>query len=354
MLYLLYEYLHINLFHYITLRAGIAFFISFILTLYLMPKFIKWALSLKLNQPIFDLAPGTHQKKGGTPTMGGIVFTFSTLFATILTVKLTNTYAIIGILTILFFSLIGAKDDISKIVGKTNESGLKPKTKFTLQIIFSFIISLMLYYLTELNHSFYIPFYKYPLFDMSFFAIFFWMLVIISTSNAVNLTDGLDGLATVPSVFSFLSLGIFVYISGNAILSSHFLLPKVSGAGEVSIIAAAFVGSLIGFLWYNCHPAEIFMGDSGSLSVGAFMGYMAIISKNEILLIIIGFIFVLETLSVILQVGSFKTRKKRIFHMAPLHHHFEIHGWAESKIIVRFWIIALIANIIALITIKIR
>ena len=189
---------------------------------------------------------------------------------------------------------------------------------------------------------------------MSVFAIAFWMLVMISTSNAVNLTDGLDGLATVPSVFSFLSLGVFVYISGNAILSSHFLLPKVSGVGEVSIIAAAFVGSLIGFLWYNCHPAEIFMGDSGSLSIGAFMGYMAIISKNEILLIIIGFIFVLETLSVILQVGSFKTRKKRIFHMAPLHHHFEIHGWAESKIIVRFWIIALIANIIALITIKIR
>ena len=354
MFYLLYEYLHINLFHYITLRAGIAFFISFILTLYLMPKFIKWAISLKLNQPIFNLAPGSHQKKGGTPTMGGIVFTFSTLFATMLTVKLTNIYAIIGILTILFFSLIGAKDDISKIVGKTNDSGLKPKTKFALQILFSFIISLMLYYLTGLNHNFYIPFYKYPLFDMSFFAIFFWMLVIISTSNAVNLTDGLDGLATVPSIFSFLSLGVFVYISGNAILSSHFLLPKVSGVGEVSIIAAAFVGSLIGFLWYNCHPAEVFMGDSGSLSIGAFMGYMAIVSKNEILLIIIGFIFVLETLSVILQVGSFKTRKKRIFHMAPLHHHFEIHGWAESKIIVRFWIIALIANIIALITIKIR
>ena len=354
MLYLLYEYLHINLFHYITLRAGIAFFIGFILTLYLMPKFIKWASSQKLNQPIFDLAPGTHQKKGGTPTMGGVVFTASTLFATLLTVKLTNIYAILGILTILLFSLIGAKDDISKIVGKANDSGLKPKTKFSLQVLFSLIIALLLYYLTSLNHSLYIPFYKHPLFDMSVFAIAFWMLVIVSTSNAVNLTDGLDGLATVPSVFSFLSLGVFVYISGNVILSSHFLLPKVSGAGEVSIIAAAFVGSLIGFLWYNCHPAEIFMGDSGSLSIGAFMGYMAIISKNEILLIIIGFIFVLETLSVILQVGSFKTRKKRIFHMAPLHHHFEIHGWAESKIIVRFWIIALIANIIALITIKIR
>jgi len=354
MLYLIYEYFHVNLFHYITLRAGIAFFIGFILTLFFMPRFIKWATKQKLNQPIFSLAPGSHQKKGGTPTMGGIVFVFSTLIATFLTVKLTNIYAITGILTIVFFSLIGAKDDISKIIGKTNDSGLKPKIKLILQIIFSFFIALMLYYLTNINHNLYIPFDKHPLFDMSFFAILFWMLVIISTSNAVNLTDGLDGLATVPSVFSFLSLGVFVYISGNAILSSHFLLPKISGVGEVTIIASAFVGSLIGFLWFNCHPAEVFMGDSGSLSIGAFMGYMAIVSKNEILLIIIGFIFVLETLSVILQVGSFKTRKKRIFHMAPLHHHFEIQGWAESKIIVRFWIIALIANIIALITIKIR
>ncbi len=354
MLYFFYETFHINLFQYITLRAGAAFFIGFILTLYLMPKFIKWAKKQKLNQPIFDLAPGTHQKKGGTPTMGGIVFTVSTLIATLLTVKLSNTYALIGILTILFFSLIGAKDDMSKIVGEKNDSGLKPKTKMILQIVFSFIVSVLLYYFSSIDHNLYIPFYKHPLLNLSWFAIAFWMLVIVSASNAVNLTDGLDGLATVPSVFSFLSLGVFVYISGNAILSSHFLLPKVSGVGEVSIIAAAFVGSLIGFLWYNCHPAEIFMGDSGSLSIGAFMGYMAIISKNEILLIIIGFIFVLETLSVILQVGSFKTRKKRIFHMAPLHHHFEIHGWAESKIIVRFWIIALIANIIALITIKIR
>lgn len=354
MLYFIYETFHINLFQYITLRAGVAFFIGFVLTLYLMPKFIKWATKQHLNQPIFDLAPGTHQKKGGTPTMGGIVFTASTLIATLLTVKLTNTYALTGILTILFFSLIGAKDDISKITGKKNDSGLKPRTKMLLQIVFAFIVSAVLYYFSGIDHNLYIPFYKHPLINLAWFVIPFWILVMVSTSNAVNLTDGLDGLATVPSVFSFLSLGVFVYISGNAILSAHFLLPKVSGVGEVSIIAAAFVGSLIGFLWYNCHPAEVFMGDSGSLSIGAFMGYMAIVSKNEILLIIIGFIFVLETLSVILQVGSFKARKKRIFHMAPLHHHFEIHGWAESKIIVRFWIIALIANIIALITIKIR
>lgn len=176
----------------------------------------------------------------------------------------------------------------------------------------------------------------------------------VSASNAVNLTDGLDGLATVPSIFSMLSLGVFIYISGNAVLSAYLLLPKVSGVGEIVIVAAALIGSLMGFLWYNCYPAEVFMGDSGSLSIGAFIGYMAIISKNEILLIIIGFVFVLETVSVILQVGSFKTRKKRLFLMAPIHHHFEIKGWAENKIIVRFWILALLSNLIALTAIKIR
>jgi phospho-N-acetylmuramoyl-pentapeptide-transferase len=353
-IYSTFHFNHTNLFQYITLRAGVAFFIAFILTLILMPFFIKWASIKKLDQPIFELAPGTHQKKGGTPTMGGIVFTFSTLISILFTAKLNNLYVIIGIIVILLFSLIGAKDDISKIVGHANDSGLKPKTKFLIQILFAFFITCLIFFLTQINHDLFVPFYKHPLFDMGYLIIPFWMLVIISTSNAVNLTDGLDGLATVPSIFSFLSLGAFVYMSGNAVLSSHFLLPKVSGIGEVSIIASAFIGSLIGFLWYNCHPAEVFMGDSGSLSIGAFMGYLAIISKNEILLIIIGFIFVLETLSVILQVGSFKTRKKRIFRMAPLHHHFEIQGWAESKIIVRFWIIAMIANIIALITIKIR
>ncbi len=354
MLYWLYSSLHINLFQYITLRAGVAFFIAFILTMTIMPIFIKWALSKKLNQPIFDLAPGTHQKKGGTPTMGGIVFSSSTLIASLLTVKLDNPYVLCALLIILLFSFIGTKDDISKILGKTNQSGLSPKVKLILQIIFALMVSTVLYFCTNLDHDFFVPFYKHPLFDMGYFAIVFWALVMVAASNAVNLTDGLDGLATVPSIFAFISLGTFVYISGNALLSTHFLLPKIIGIGEISIIASAFVGSLVGFLWYNSHPAEVFMGDSGSLAIGAFMGYMAIISKNEILLIIIGFIFVLETLSVILQVGSFKTRKKRIFKMAPLHHHFEIQGWAESKIIIRFWIIAMIANIIALITIKIR
>jgi len=180
------------------------------------------------------------------------------------------------------------------------------------------------------------------------------VLVIVATSNAVNLTDGLDGLATVPSILSIATLGIIVYITGNAVLSQYLLMPSINGVGEVAIFAAAMAGSLLAFLWYNCHPAELFMGDTGSLSIGAFLGYMAIIGKSEILLILIGFIFVIETVSVILQVGSYKLRKKRVFLKAPIHHHFEEKKWAENKIIVRFWIIALLSNALALISLKIR
>jgi len=189
---------------------------------------------------------------------------------------------------------------------------------------------------------------------MGIFAILFWSIVITGSSNAVNLTDGLDGLATVPSIFALLSLSVFMYITGHAILSTSLLLPKIIGVGEVVVLASALIGGLVGFLWFNANPAEIFMGDSGSLSVGSLIGYMGILAKSEILLFLIGFIFVIETISVILQVTSFKFRKKRVFLMAPIHHHFEMKKWAENKIIVRFWIISLLANIIALITIKLR
>jgi len=354
MLYWLYRHLDINLFQYITVRAGFGFFIAFILTLYLMPKFIKWAKAKNANQPIYSLAPSTHKVKANTPTMGGVVFLISTIIASLLTVKLNNIFVIGALTTLILFALIGIKDDISKIVKKENQSGLSPKVKFTLQIIASLIISSFLYFYSNLPSELYIPFYKLSLFDMGIFATLFWTLVLVATSNAVNLTDGLDGLATVPSIFALASLSILVYITGHAILSSYLLLPKIIGVGEVTIIGASLAGALIGFLWYNCHPAEVFMGDSGSLSIGAFLAYMAIISKSEILLIIIGFVFVLEAVSVILQVGSFKLRGKRVFLMAPIHHHFEQKNWKESKIIVRFWIIALISNIIALITLKIR
>ena len=354
MLYFLYQLFSINLFQYITVRAGTAFFLAFVLTIYLMPRFIKWAKTRNANQPIYDLAPKTHQQKSKTPTMGGIVFLIAALIAIVICARMNNLFVLAGLACILLFGLIGMKDDLAKIVGKKNTAGLTPRMKMLLQILASGIVAFILYSGIDLATDFYIPFYKYPLFDMNILAIGFWILVMVSASNAVNLTDGLDGLATVPAILSILSLGIFVYVGGNAFLSSYLLLPKVGGSGEVVIVATAIMGSLVGFLWFNCYPAEIFMGDSGSLSIGAFIGYMAIISKNEILLILIGFVFVLETVSVILQVGSFKTRKKRIFLMAPIHHHFEVKGWPENKIIVRFWIIALLSNLLALTALKIR
>ncbi len=354
MLYLLFELYGINLFQYITVRAGIGFFIAFAATLWLMPKFIHWAKNKKANQPIYSLAPKSHKVKANTPTMGGVVFIIATLGATILSAKLDNPFVIGGVATLLLFGAIGLKDDLSKILHKENRSGLSAKEKLVLQILFSGAIAGFLYFFTPLDSKLYVPFYKHPVLDLGGLAVAFWILVMVATSNAVNLTDGLDGLATVPSIFALSSLSLLVYITGHAGLSAYLLLPKISGAGEVAIIGAALAGSLIGFLWYNCHPAEIFMGDSGSLSVGAFLAYMAVISKSEILLIVIGFVFVLEAVSVILQVGSYKLRGKRVFLMAPIHHHFEQKNWKESKIIVRFWIIALISNIIALITLKIR
>jgi len=350
---MLYNYFHINLFQYISIRAGIGFFIAFFLTMFIMPRFISWATKTKANQPIYELAPQSHQIKAGTPTMGGVVFVFSTLLATLLSAKLNNIYVIGGIVAISLFSLIGIKDDLSKISSNKNSDGLSAKIKLILQFIAAFVVICLLlwaYHPTTL----YIPFYKYPVFDMGIFAIVFWCLVMVASTNAVNLTDGLDGLATVPSIFAFLSLSLIVYITGHSILSSYLLLPNIKLAGELSIVGASFVGSLIAFLWFNSHPAQIFMGDSGSLAIGGFMGYLAIVSKSEILLLLIGFIFVLEAVSVILQVGSFRYRKKRVFLMAPIHHHFEQKGWMENKIIVRFWIISFMTNLLAIISLKIR
>ncbi len=318
-----------------------------------MPKFIKWAKAKKANQPIYDLAPDSHQAKIGTPTMGGLVFVFTTVIATILTAKLNNIYVVGALATIILFCLIGIKDDLAKITNNNNEDGLTPRMKIILQVIASFIVIAVLFY-AQHPTTLYIPFQKFPIFDMGLYSIIFWTLVMIASTNAVNLTDGLDGLATVPSVIAFFTLSLIVYITGHAILSEYLLLPNIKMVGELAIVGASFMGALIGFLWYNSHPAEIFMGDSGSLTIGGLMGYMALVAKSEILLLAIGFIFVLEAVSVILQVGSFKYRKKRVFLMAPLHHHFEQIGWLENKIIVRFWIIAFMTNLIALASLKIR
>ena len=353
MFYWLYRHLEINIFQYISVRAGISFFIAFVLTMYLMPKFIKWAKAKKASQPIYEHAPQSHQAKAGTPTMGGIVFIIATLIATLLTAKLSNIYVVGGLLTLILFSFIGMQDDYSKISKEKNSAGLSAKAKLLLQFICAFIIGFILYYFSHTTEL-YTPFYKLPLFDMGVFSIILWMLVIVASSNAVNLTDGLDGLATVPSIMAFVSLSILVYVTGHAIVSSYLLLPNIQIVGELAVMGSAICGALIAFLWFNSHPAEVFMGDSGSLPLGAFMGYMAIVAKSELLLLAIGFIFVLETVSVILQVGSYKLRQKRVFLMAPIHHHFEQKGWKENKIIVRFWIISFMTNLIALLSLKIR
>jgi len=353
MLYYLHETFGINLFFYISFRSFVAFVLAFVFTIVAMPKFIKWAKKKKATQPIYFYAPDGHKEKKDTPTMGGAVFLSGAILAVLLTSDLQNTFIQIGLFLIICFMAIGLSDDWGKIFAKKNDAGLSAKSKMAFQFIISTLSTLFLIkngFSTEL----YVPFYKHPLIDMGIFAILFWSVVITGASNAVNLTDGLDGLATVPVVFSFLSLAVLMYITGHAILSSSLLMPKIIGVGEVVVLASALIGSLVGFLWFNAHPAEVFMGDSGSLSIGAAIGYMGILSKSEILLFAIGFIFVIETISVILQVTSFKFRKKRIFLMAPLHHHFELKEWAENKIIVRFWIIALLSNLLAILTIKLR
>jgi phospho-N-acetylmuramoyl-pentapeptide-transferase len=354
MFYWLYSFYGVNIFHYITVRALIGFFIGFALTLAMMPSFIRWAKAKKMKQPIYALAPESHQGKKNTPTMGGLVFMSATLAAIFLSAKMDDPYVVCSMFLMLGFMAIGVTDDMGKITNKKNDLGLSARGKLYGQFFIAFIVSTFLFFYMNFPTSFYMPFLKNQLFDMGYFAIPFWALVIVAASNAVNITDGLDGLATVPSVFAFFSLGVLIYITGNAVLSSYLFMPKVIGVGELAVVAFCMIGALLGFLWYNSNPAEVFMGDSGSLPIGALLGFLAIASKSEILLIMIGFVFVMETMSVIIQIASYKSRGKRVFLMAPLHHHFEMKKWAENKIIVRFWIIALLSNIIALLTIKIR
>ena len=352
MLYTLAQLLDINLFTYISVRAGIGFLIAFVLTLWLMPKYLAWAIAKKANQPINKYVPA-HENKRHTPTMGGAIFLVSTVIATLMSTNLANPYIWGGLITLMGFGLVGFKDDLGKVLSGDNLEGLTARGKMGLLALIAITATGLLLY-SGFPTEFYVPFYKKPLFDMGYAALPFWVIVFLATTNAVNLTDGLDGLATVPSIIALFSLGIIVYMSGHAIFSHYLLIPNIKGVGEVTILAAALAGGLMGFLWYNSYPAEVFMGDTGSLAIGGFIAYMAILGKSEILLILIGLIFVIETVSVIMQVGSFKLRQKRIFRMAPIHHHYELKGWPENKIIVRFWMIAFIANILALISFKFR
>lgn len=353
MLYLLYELFDINIFQYISVRAGFGFFIAFLITLYAIPRYIAWAVSRKTKQPINKYVPN-HASKQNTPTMGGAIFVISTVVTVLLTAQISNPYIIAGLLTIIGFALVGFQDDLGKILTGDNLKGLTSRGKMGLLLVIAISVSLFLILVADFPTTIYIPFIKEPIFDMGYFAIPFWIIVFLATTNAVNLTDGLDGLATVPSIISLSTLAILVYVTGHAVISKYLLVANIQGVGEVTIIATTLSGALLGFLWYNGYPAEIFMGDTGSLAIGGVIAYLAIIAKSEALLLLIGLIFVVETLSVILQVGSYKIRGKRVFLMAPIHHHFEMKNWAENKIIIRFWMIAFMSNILALITLKIR
>ena len=342
-----------NVFKYITFRTIYAIITALLISFLFGEKVIEKLRRLKIGQYIRDEGPERHKSKEGTPTMGGILIILATVIPSLLWVKLTNPYLWIMIFTILSYGIIGFIDDYKKIV-KKNNLGLTAKQKFLLECLVAFIIAVILYLIPSIDTVLRFPFFKNLRVDLGIYYIPFAMFVIVGTSNAVNLTDGLDGLAIGPSIITVGTYLILAYIAGNSKIAHYLLVPYVPKVGEITIFLGALFGAGLGFLWFNTYPAQVFMGDVGSLSIGATLGVSALITKNEILLVIVGGIFVIETLSVIIQVASYKLIKKRVFKMAPIHHHFELKGWDEPKIIVRFWIISILLALVGLSTLKLR
>ncbi len=342
-----------NVFRYITFRTIYAIVTAALLVYFLMPPFINYIRKRQFGQVIREIGPN-HQHKAGTPTMGGIIILFSVILSVLLWAKLTNLYIWAAIGVSILFGLIGFIDDWQKVTKRQN-LGLTGKQKLLLQGVVSVGFIFFIVYKGSFDTHLSVPFFKTFRPDIGLLYIPLAIVVLIGSSNAVNLTDGLDGLAIGPFVIVAGLYMLFVYLAGHARLAAYLQIPYVPGAGELSIFCGALVGAGLGFLWYNTYPAEIFMGDVGSLSLGAALGAVALVAKQELLLALAGGIFVIEALSVMLQVGYFKmSGGKRIFLMAPLHHHFEKKGWPEPKIIVRFWIISSLLGLIALSTLKLR
>lgn len=342
-----------NIFRYLSFRAMVAFLLAAVISIIWGKMFIRFMKNKQFGQMVRDDGPEAHLKKQGTPTMGGVFILGSILFAMVFAGNFESIALIVTLLLTFAFFLLGFRDDYLKIK-KKNTDGVSGKSKLFWQFLTALIGTWALVHYNVVDTKLYAPFIKGPLFDMGLFYIPFAAFVIVGSSNAVNLTDGLDGLAIGPIMTSSFSLGVLAYIAGHKVLSEYLFVPYIEGVGELSILACAMIGAGVGFLWYNTYPAQIFMGDVGSLSLGGALGTMAVVSKNELLFVLIGGIFVSEALSVILQVGSYKIRKKRIFKMAPIHHHFELKGWAEPKVIVRFWIISLFLAIVSIATLKMR
>ena len=361
MFYYLSEFRHIfpgfNLFRYITFRTAMAGLTPFLLCIIFGPFIIERLKKLKVREVTKrDDCPDLDQfqnHKEGTPTMGGIFIVGSILFSVFLWADLGNRYICITAFTCAWLAVLGWVDDYVKL-SKTGRRGLKKRTKLIWEVLLGCFIGSYVYFNPDTSTKLDLPFFKNVIINLGIFYIPFVALVVIGTSNAVNLTDGLDGLAIGCVLIVSLTLAVLSYITGHATFSNYLFIPFISGAGELAVFCSAIMGASLGFLWFNCHPATIFMGDVGSLSLGGTLGIIAVLIKKELLLVIMGGIFVIEALSVILQVYSFKMYGKRIFKVSPLHHHLQLSGWHESKIIIRFWIIAVILAMITLMTLKIR
>jgi phospho-N-acetylmuramoyl-pentapeptide-transferase len=345
-----------NVFNYITLRAVLACLTALVISFVVGPAMIRKLTAYKIGQSVRDDGPQTHLIKAGTPTMGGALILVSITVTTLLWADLENRFVWIVLLVMLGFGAVGWVDDYRKVVHR-NPKGLSARAKFFWQSVIGVAAAYYIAFSSYLPAQtvFIVPFFKeiaYPLGVVGFIAMTY--CVIVGTSNAVNLTDGLDGLAIMPTVMVGSALGIFAYVAGNAVFAKYLAFPYIPGAGELMVICAAIAGAGLAFLWFNAYPAEVFMGDVGALALGAALGAIAVIVRQEIVLFIMGGVFVVETLSVMIQVASFKLTGKRVFRMAPLHHHYELKGWKENQVVVRFWIITMMLVLVGLSTLKLR
>lgn len=342
-----------NVFRYITFRTLLAGLMALAISLCLGPALIRWLSSMKVGQQIRNDGPERHLAKAGTPTMGGVLILFSGLLATLLLADLDNVYVWLALGVTLAFGAIGFADDYRKLTGASSK-GVSGRTRLLLEFAVGLVAGLILIGQPDFSTALSFPALKDVRPDLGWFYVPFAALVIVGAANAVNLTDGLDGLAIGPVVIAAGTSGIFAYASGNARIAEYLQIPYVAGNGELMVFCGALVAAGLGFLWFNAYPAQMFMGDVGSLPLGAALAVVALTSQQALVLPILGGVFVVETLSVIFQVASFKLRRKRIFRMAPIHHHFELLGWPEPVIIVRFWIIAVVCALLSLATLKLR
>ena len=344
-----------NVFSYLTLRAILSTLTALLIAILIGPAMIRWLQRLQIGQTVRDDGPQSHLSKAGTPTMGGVLILAAILARSLLWADLTNRYVLATLAIVVCFGIIGFVDDYRKVIRK-DPKGLIARWKYFWQSVVAIIISFYLYTSAQQSAetALIVPFFKEVMPQLGIMYVVIAYFAIVGTSNAVNLTDGLDGLAIVPTILVAGAFAIFAYVTGHANFSQYLNIPFIPMTSELVIVCTAIVGAGLGFLWFNTYPAQVFMGDVGSLALGGTLGILAVLVRQEIVLIIMGGVFVIETLSVILQVGSYKLRGQRIFRMAPIHHHYELKGWPEPRVIVRFWIISLILVLIGLATLKLR